>query len=158
MSDLSAQLIGKYFHVSRNSLVIGGLPIEEIAAEVGTPAYIYDKAILDLKFDALRAALPSGFCISYSMKANPCIAIVRHFLSRGSGIEIASAGEFTKASHAGCPHECMLFAGPGKTTSELEFVLKHRIGEIHVESLTEARRIADICRRLGSRAQIALRD
>jgi len=157
MSDLSARLIAKYFHVSRDSLVIGGLPIEEIAAEVGTPAYIYDKAILNLKYDALRTALPISFCICYSIKANPCRAVVRHFLSRGCGIEIASAGEFTKASQAGCPPEHMLFAGPGKTTSELEFVLAHRIGEIHVESLTEARRIAEICRRLGARAQIALR-
>src|SRR5580765_6356326 len=157
MSDLSAHLIAKYFPESRDSLVIGGLPIEEIAAEVGTPAYIYDKAILDLKFDALRASLPDGFCICYSMKANPCFDVVRHFLSRGSGIEIASAGEFTKASQAGCPPERMLFAGPGKTTSELEFVLTHGIGEIHVESLTEARRIAEICRRLSSRAQTALR-
>jgi diaminopimelate decarboxylase len=157
MSDLSAQLIAKYFPLSRDSLVIGGLPIEEIAAAVGTPAYIYDKAILDLKFDALRAALPEAFSICYSMKANPCLAVVRHFLSRGSGIEIASAGEFTKALQSGCPPERMLFAGPGKTTSELEFVLKQGIGEIHLESLTEARRIAEICHQLGSRAQTALR-
>src|SRR5437899_2785994 len=157
MADLAALLVSKYFPKSGDSLVIGDVSVVQLAEIYGTPIFIYDRALLDRKFDALRSALPARFSIYYSIKANPCPAVVRHFLSRGCGIEIASVGEFRKALEAGCPAERILFAGPGKSEAELELVLSRGIGEIHMESLTEARRIAAICRRLGRRAQVAIR-
>jgi diaminopimelate decarboxylase len=157
MADLAAFLTAKYFPKSGESLVIGDVPVGQLAEIYGTPMFAYDCAVLDVKYDALRSALPKRFSIYYSLKANPCLAVVKHFLSRGSGIEIASAGEFRKALDAGCPPERILFAGPGKSEAELELVLSHGIGEIHMESLTEAKRIAAICRRLGRRAHVAIR-
>ncbi len=157
MADLAASLVEKYFPQSRESLVIGGLPVTQLAEVYGTPLFVYDRAVLDMKYDALRAALPDRFSIYYSIKANPCPAVVKHFLSRGCGLEIASGGEFRKALEAGCPPGRMLFAGPGKSETELELVLSQGIGEIHMESLTEAGRISAICRRLGRRAHVALR-
>jgi len=157
MADLAASLVSKYFPKSGNSLVIGDVSVVQLAEIYGTPIFIYDRAVLDRKFDALRSALPARFSIYYSIKANPSPAVVRHFLSRGCGIEIASVGEFRKALEAGCPPERILFAGPGKSEAELELVLSRGIGEIHMESLTEARRIAAICRRQGRRAQVAIR-
>ncbi len=157
MADLAAFLTAKYFPNSGKSLVIGDLPVLQLAGSYGTPLFVYDRAVLDLKYDALRSALPDRLSIYYSIKANPCNAVVKHFLSRGCGIEIASAGEFRKALEAGCPADRILFAGPGKSEAELELALLHGIGEIHMESLTEALRISAICRRLGRRAQVALR-
>jgi diaminopimelate decarboxylase len=157
MPDLTAFLIAKYFPKSGEQLVIGDLSVHQIAETYGTPLFVYDRAVLDLKYDALRATLPARFAIYYSIKANPCLAVVKHFLSRGCGIEIASAGEFRKALEAGCSADKILFAGPGKSEAELELVLSQGIGEIHMESLTEAKRIAAICRRLGHRAQVAIR-
>jgi len=157
MADLAAFLTAKYFPNSGESLIIGDLPVHQLAESFGTPLFVYDGAVLDRKYDALRSALPERFSIYYSIKANPCFAVVKHFLSRGCGIEIASAGEFRKALEAGCPADRILFAGPGKSEAELELVLSHGIGEIHVESLTEAQRISAICRRLRRRAQVAIR-
>ncbi len=157
MTDLTASLVSKYFPKSDNSLVIGDVSVLQLAEICGTPIFIYDRGILDQKFDALRSVLPARFSIYYSIKANPCSAVVRHFLSRGCGIEIASAGEFRKALDAGCPADRILFAGPGKSEAELELVLSRGIGEIHMESLTEARRISTICRRLGLHARVAIR-
>jgi diaminopimelate decarboxylase len=157
MIDLAASLTAKYFPKSGESLVIGDVPVLELAQLYGTPIFIYDRAVLDRKYDALRSALPECFSIYYSIKANPCYAVVKHFLNRGCGIEIASAGEFQRALNAGCAPERVLFAGPGKSEAELELVLSCGIGEIHMESLTEAKRIAAICRRLGRRAQVAIR-
>jgi diaminopimelate decarboxylase len=51
----------------------------------------------------------------------------------------------------------MLFAGPGKTEAELELVLAHGIGEIHVESLLEVERVALMSCRLGVQARVAVR-
>lgn len=157
MADLAAALVAKYFPRSGESLVLGDVSVIQLAETYGTPIFIYDRAVLDQKYDALREALPARFLIYYSIKANPASAVVRHFLSRGCGIEVASAGEFRKALEAGCPAEKVLFAGPGKSEAELELVLSQCIGEIHMESLTEARRIAAICRRLGRRAKVAIR-
>jgi diaminopimelate decarboxylase len=157
MADLAASLTAKYFPKSGKSLVIGDSSVVQLAETYGTPIFIYDRVVLDRKYDALRSALPERFAIYYSIKANPASAVVRHFLSRGCGIEIASAGEFQKALDAGCAPERILFAGPGKSEAELELVLSRGIGEIHMESLTEAKRIAAICRRLGCSARVAIR-
>jgi diaminopimelate decarboxylase len=157
MADLAASLTAKYFPKSGETLVIGDVEVTQLAEAHGTPIFIYDRAVFDRKYDALRKALPESFSIYYSIKANPASAVVRHFLSRGCGIEIASVGEFRKALEAGCPADKVLFAGPGKSEAELEYVLSQGIGEIHMESLTEAKRIATICRRIGRRAQVAIR-
>jgi diaminopimelate decarboxylase len=157
MADLAALLTAKYFPRSGESLVVGDSSVVHLAETYGTPAYLYDRTVLDRKYDALRAALPKRFTIYYSIKANPASAVVRHFLNRGCGIEIASAGEFHKAVDAGCAPERILFAGPAKSEAELEQVLSRGIGEIHMESLTEAKRIRAICRRLGRRAPVAIR-
>lgn len=155
--DLIAILIKKYFSSSRGELQIGGVPVNTIATRYGTPLFIYDSQVLDQKWTLLRSTLPPEFAISYSVKANPNRAILKYFLTKGCGLEIASGGEFYQALSAGCPPQKILFAGPGKTEAELELVLRQGIGEIHAESLLEIERIGAISRRLDVRAKIAIR-
>jgi diaminopimelate decarboxylase len=157
MSDAALALAKKYFGVSNGELFVGGAGVRNLAEKYGTPAFIYDKGVIDRKLSALRQALPTRFSISYSVKANPNLSIVRHLLSRGCGLEIASAGEFQLAIEAGCEPQDILFAGPGKSPAELELVLSSGIGEIHLESLVEAKRVSEISRRLGVRANVAIR-
>ncbi len=155
--DHVTALIARYFSSSGGELLIGGAPVSAIVARYGTPLFIYDGSVLDQKWNLLRNALPPEFAISYSVKANPNPAILKHFLGKGCGLEIASGGEFQLALSSGCPPEKILFAGPGKTEAELTLVLSQGIGEIHVESLVEAERISTISRRLGVRAKVAMR-
>jgi diaminopimelate decarboxylase len=136
---------------------IAGVPISAITASYGTPLFVYDAAILDQKWDLLRRTFPPEFGISYSVKANPNPAIVRFFLAKGSGLEIASGGELHLALAAGSPPEKILFAGPGKTGTELEFALTRGIGEIHAESGLEVERISALSRKLGLRGRVAIR-
>jgi diaminopimelate decarboxylase len=150
-------LIERYFGVSGGELLIGGIPVTSLAGEYGTPLYVYDRGVIDKKVALLRDTLPAEFAIHYSVKANPNPAILKHFVSAGCGLEIASAGEFCRALDAGCPADKILFAGPGKTERELEFVLNRGIGEIHVESLLEVKRIKSICQRLTIQARVAIR-
>lgn len=133
------------------------ISIPEIVSEFGTPLFLYDASIMARKWNLLRSTFPPEFDISYSVKANPNPAIIRFFLSKGCGLEIASAGEFHLASYAGCPPEKILFAGPGKTEAELELLLTQGIGEIHLESRVEIERVSAISRRLGSPARVAVR-
>jgi diaminopimelate decarboxylase len=155
--DGVSTLVQSYFSARDGELLLGGVPVRQLAESYGTPAFVYDQSVLEKKLALLQNSMPSSFSISYSMKANPSRAILRFFLSHGCGLEVASAGEFVQARAAGCPPSQLIIAGPGKTEAELEIVLKEDIGEIHAESLLELRRIATISRRLGRRARVALR-
>jgi diaminopimelate decarboxylase len=138
-------------------LLIGDLPVSEIAERYGTPLFIYDRNVIAKQYQHLRETLPERFSICYSVKANPNPFILSFFLSQGCGLEIASTGEFFQASIAGCAPEDMLWAGPGKSESDLEFAVARSVGEIHAESALEVERISRISRRLGLQARVALR-
>lgn len=157
MADLVRSLLKRNFATENAELLVGNVRVSRLAEQYGTPLFLYDRRVLDDRLEQLRATLPGRFSIFYSVKANPNAMVVRHFLSRGCGLEVASAGEFRLALDAGCRADQMLFAGPGKTESELELVLTHGIGELHLESETEAERADSISRRLGIRARVAIR-
>ena len=82
-----AALTAKYFPGSGAELRIGGIGASALAEKYGTPLFVYDRGILDAKWNALRAALPSRFSISYSVKANPNRAFLEYFLEKGAGLE-----------------------------------------------------------------------
>jgi len=155
--DHVTTLVERYFKSPGDELQVGEVLVSAIAARYGTPLFIYDRHVLDQKWIGLRDALPPEFAISYSVKANPNRTILKYFLSKGCGLEVASGGELHQALNAGCPPDQIVFAGPGKTEAELEFALAQGIGEIHVESMLEAERVSAISRRLGRRGRIALR-
>jgi diaminopimelate decarboxylase len=157
VSDKTIAPAFSYLSASKGALCLENTAISEIASEFGTPLFLYDECALERKWNLLRSTFPPEFDISYSVKANPNPAILRFFLSKGCGLEIASGGEFHLGLHAGCPAEKMLFAGPGKTEADLSLVLTRGIGEIHLESQLEMERVCAISRRLGRRARVAVR-
>src|SRR5712692_3697567 len=114
-------LVERFFGSSQGELLVGECPVRELAAAYQTPLFIYDCGIANEKWALLRKTLPGRFSIFYSIKANPNPAFLQLFLSKGCGLEVASAGELFQALKAGCPPEKILFAGPGKTEAELEF-------------------------------------
>lgn len=157
MTDQIPAFVRSYWKSQNGELFIGGMPVSAIVGRHGTPIFIYDRSTLERKYSLLRRALPERFSIFYSVKANPNPALLEFFLERACGLEIASAGEFQLARKAGCAPENVIFAGPGKTESELELVLASGIGEIHAESTRELGRISTLSKKLGVRARVALR-
>jgi len=154
--DVLQNLLTRCF-TSRNSVLhIRGKSITSLANQYGTPLFVYDRDAMDEKLEAVRNLLPE-FDVYYSVKANPNLAILRHFALRGCGLEIASGGEFIQALAAGCPRERIVMAGAGKTNSDLELALSGGVGEVHIDSPSEAARIAAICSRLGIRARVGVR-
>jgi diaminopimelate decarboxylase len=154
--EFLTNLIGRCFGDQESVLHVGGRSISALAERYGTPFFVYDRAAIDRKLEALRTLLPQ-FEVYYSIKANPNLAILRLFVLRGCGLEIASGGEFMQALAAGCRPESILMAGPGKTDRDLELVLGGNVGEIHIESLREAERIAAICAQGDIRARVGIR-
>ncbi|MBL8379820.1 MAG: pyridoxal-dependent decarboxylase, exosortase A system-associated, partial [Burkholderiales bacterium] len=67
------------FAVRDDCLLVGGIPLPQLAARVGrTPFYAYDRKVLDRRVAELRAALPAGIKLHYAIKANPMPALVCH--------------------------------------------------------------------------------
>ncbi|MBV9624346.1 MAG: type III PLP-dependent enzyme [Acidobacteria bacterium] len=136
---------------------LGGVGVEQIAATCGTPLYLYDQSTFLAQLRRLRQALPEAIEIYYSVKANPNPKIISIFVERGCGCEIASGGEYVLARRAGAAPEKIVFAGPGKGREELEHVIAHGIGEIHLESFDEMALAEEFAENLGERVSVALR-
>lgn len=148
------------FPVRDGELLVGDLPLSRLADRVGrTPFYVYDRALLDRRIEALRAALPAGLGIHYAMKANPMPALVAHMLRRPGGvdgIDVASGGELKVALDAGADPRHVSFAGPGKSVAELRCAIAAGI-LINVESFREVHELARLQAETGYAARIAVR-
>lgn len=144
------------FSYRDGALCVGDLPLVQIAAEVGTPCYVYDldRALENLR--RLRMSFPQAD-IHYSLKANANLALVRALVESGVGLDAVSGGEIFRAIRAGADPAQIVFAGVGKTRAELEYALKARVGWINVESQGELRRVAEMSRPFKRRPQVALR-
>lgn len=145
------------FQQANGELLIAGKPLAEIAKVRRTPFYIYERAFLHQRHQQLRAALPKELKISYAVKANPHIDIIRELGKLYDGLDVASQGEVLRAIDAGLKPQSMSFAGPGKSLAELHFAIKYNIGTISVESEREIEHIREICRQLNAVVNILLR-
>jgi diaminopimelate decarboxylase len=155
--SLAQILVAEHYAVRGKHMIAGGHTIESLARRFGTPLFIYDAEVMRRSFTALQVAL-SGFAdIVYSIKANPNPAIARIFVELGAGIEIASAGEYDRARDAGVSPQGILFAGPAKTDDELRHVVRHGIGEVHLESFEEIARLDAIAAQAGTRVAVSIR-
>ena len=156
-NSLAHKLLEQNFLLKNDECFVGEIPVISLARQYGTPLFIYDFDVVDRQYQDLRKTFPKKVSIFYSVKANSNQRFLKFFLSNDCGLEIASAGEFAQVLRSGCPPKNILFAGPGKTDFELEYVLVNGIGEIHAESINEIRRIALIASKLGEKAKVALR-
>lgn len=139
-----------------------GVPIPDIADEIGTPFYLYDADIMTATYrrlsDALATALPAKpVMICYAIKANSNLAVIKHFAGLGAGIDVVSGGELARGLQAGVPAEKIVFAGVGKTRDEMVAGLQQGIHQFNVESEPELLALNDVARQMGRRAPAVLR-
>ncbi|ATC25165.1 diaminopimelate decarboxylase [Caulobacter vibrioides] len=150
-----------HFEYGPQGLACEGVPLAKIAAEVGTPVYVYSRATLERHFVVFRDALAmSGVVdplIAYAVKANSNVAVLKVLGDLGAGADTVSEGEVRRALAAGIPGERIVFSGVGKARREIVFALKAGVAEINVESEPELNLIADVAAELGVRAKVAFR-
>jgi diaminopimelate decarboxylase len=146
-----------HFPVVDDVLHIGGIPLTRLAQRVGrTPFYAYDRALCTQRVRDLRAQLPQGVLLHYSIKANPMPVLVQHMAGLVDGLDVASAGELKIALDAGMAPERISFAGPAKTEAELTQAVAAGAC-VNVESERELHALARIGEALGIAPRIALR-
>jgi len=140
-----------------NELVVGGIPLTRLAQRVGqTPFYAYDRTLLKTRIGMLRAALPPAISLHYAIKANPMPALVGFVAPMVDGLDVASGAELRVALDAGVNPRHISFAGPGKSEAELAQAVASDI-LLNLESPREVQMLADIAKRLGRPARVAVR-
>ena len=138
-------------------LVVGGVPLDRLAARVGsTPFFAYDRAAITARVASVRKALPDGISLGYAVKANPMPAVVQHLAGLVDALDVASAGEMAVALDTGHPAGRVSFAGPGKTVDELRRAVAAGV-MVEVESRTELQRVVHTGKELGLIPQVAVR-
>ncbi len=133
--------------------------LDTIAAEVGTPVYVYSRATLERHARVFREGL-SGLGkvhLAYAIKANPNLAVLRVLANMGYGADVVSGGELARALAAGMPAHDIVFSGVGKTREELAFGLDSGIGQFNLEHEPEGVALAEIAHQRGLRAPAVLR-
>jgi diaminopimelate decarboxylase len=128
----------------RGHLEIGGCDAVELAAEFGTPAYVYAEDDMRARARATVAAFAErrdDFEVLYASKAFACTAAYRVFAEEGLSCDVASGGELHLALGAGFDPERIYMHGNNKTAAELEQALESRVGHVIVDSLDEIDRL-----------------
>lgn len=120
-------------------LEVGGCPVAAIAAEFGTPLFIYDE--VHLRRRAREAVQAFGPGVAYASKAFLCRAMARLVHDEGMDIDVSTMGEYRVARAAAVPPDRLVFHGNNKSEAELRTALGDGVGRLVVDSFDEMDRI-----------------
>ena len=132
--------------------------VAEIAAQFGTPLYIYSKATLIRHYHAYADALAGRpHLVCFGMKANSNIAVLQVLANEGAGFDIVSVGELERVLVAGGDPSKVVFSGVGKQPHEMRRALEVGIHCFNVESLAELDQLNAVAVEMGQVAPVSLR-
>jgi diaminopimelate decarboxylase len=148
-----------HFEIRDGELFAEDVPLARIAAEVGTPVYVYSRATLERHARVFREALaPLGrIHCAFAVKANPNLAVLKVMQREGFGADVVSGGELARALAAGMPASDIVFSGVGKQAYEMVQGLETGIGQFNLESEEEGTELAALAAARGMTAACALR-
>jgi diaminopimelate decarboxylase len=148
-----------HFCITDGELYCEDVPLAAIAAEVGTPVYVYSSATMCRHVEALRSALrPLGDpLIAYAVKANPNAAVVATLANAGLGADVVSGGEYRRAIAAGVAPDKIVFSGVGKTEEEMRLALGGGLYQFNLESVAEAEMLSGVATAMGRTAPVGFR-
>jgi len=134
------------------------VPLTDIAAQVGTPFYVYSTATLLRHYTLFDEALEgTDHLVCYAMKAASNLAILKTLAEAGAGMDVVSEGEYRRARAAGVPGDRIVFSGVGKTAQEMRTALEGGIRQFNVESEPELRMLSAVASEMGKTAPITIR-
>jgi diaminopimelate decarboxylase len=141
-------------------LVIGDCDSVELAAEFGTPLYVFDEPALRSKCAEFKKEFTGRYAdttVLYSCKAFINKALARLFMEEGLGLDVVSGGELSIVHSAGFPMERVYFPGNNKSAEEIELALELGVGRIVVDNFHELELLEQIAGEKGSTPDIWLR-
>jgi diaminopimelate decarboxylase len=147
-----------HFRRQKGELYCEKVPLSELAAEVGTPTYVYSTATLVRHARVFRSAL-RGLDVQacFAVKSAPNLAILALLAREGYGFDIVSGGELFRALQAGGDPRRIVFSGVGKREDEMAAALDARIFQFNCESEEELAQLSQVALRKKLVAPVALR-
>jgi len=131
---------------------------KELSEKYQTPYYVYDFDYITQQYNELKDAFKARkSLISYAVKANSNLSVVKHLGDQGSGADCVSIGEVKRALKVGIPKYKVIFSGVGKTDDEIREALNLDILMINVESEAELHRVALVAKELDKTSRISIR-
>ena len=148
----------QYFKHDNGILYAENVDIREIADRVGTPFYCYSKAAFEANYNEFSEAVAAiSGQIFYSVKANSNQAVLSTLANLGAGMDVVSGGEIKRARAVGVPGKKIVYAGVGKTESELTYALDQNILLFNIESEAELRLLSNLAVAKDMRASVSMR-
>jgi diaminopimelate decarboxylase len=141
-------------------LVIGGCDTVKLAAEYGTPLYIFDEQSLRDKCVEFKKAFNQAYpetMVVYASKAFINKALAQLFKEEEVGLDVASGGELSIAAAVGFPLNKVYFHGNNKGPEELKLALEWCIGRVVVDNFYELSLLEKLAGEMGIRQKILLR-
>jgi diaminopimelate decarboxylase len=146
------------FEYKSGELHCEDVPLSKIAAEVGTPFYVYSRGEIERSYKAFDAALegvPHRVC--YAVKACSTLGVLKVLVDLGAGADIVSAGELMRWQKAGGDPKKVVFSGVGKSEAEMKAAITAGIDVFNVESAEEMGVLGRVAREMKATVHIALR-
>ncbi len=145
-----------YLERREGELYLEGVSIRSLAEEFGTPLYVYSASYIRDRIRDYRRAFPDAL-VCYAVKANFNPEVIRVAGEEGAGADIVSGGELIAALRGGISPDRIVYAGVGKTVSELKLAVERDILMFNVESEDELYLLDSIAGSLGKKARVAVR-
>ncbi len=162
MSDLPPQLapFPDSTTVGEAGIAVGGVSLAALAAEYGTPLYVYDASTVQQRaksvVDALTAA-PAGSRAAFALKSLSTLAVLRLIRAQGMAADCASAGEVAAALRAGFEGSQLVVHGNAKSQQDMEAAIDADAGIVVVDGYDEAERLGALCVGAGRVQDILVR-
>ncbi len=147
-----------YFDYKDGQLFCEDVPVDRIADEVGTPAYVYSAATLRLHYRRIVEAFAKlDTLVCFSVKSLSNVHILKLLTAENAGFDIVSGGELRRVAQAGGDMAKVVFAGVGKTDAELQAAISADIAYFNVESEAEFENLSRLAAEAGATVRAALR-
>ncbi len=145
---------------NQGHLIVGGCDTVELAAEFGTPLYLFDEFSLRRKCTDFREEFGQRYAdtiVIYACKAfiNRALALI--LSEEGLGLDVVSVGELSIAQSVGFPLDRVYFHGNNKSAEEIRLALKWHIGRFVVDNGNELKMLGEMANELGYITDILLR-
>ncbi|MDO6459273.1 diaminopimelate decarboxylase [Granulosicoccaceae sp. 1_MG-2023] len=146
------------FEYKNGALFVEAIPCSQLAAEYGTPLYVYSRASIEAAWTAYDKVLGDRkHLVCYAVKANSNLGVLSLLARLGSGFDIVSGGELERVLAAGGDPARVIFSGVGKSEDEMARALEVGIRCFNVESLPELSRLNEVAAAHGVTAPVSLR-
>ena len=127
------------------------------AKKFQTPVYVYFLDDVIDRIVLLEQSFGGRFDVSFAVKANPNVAVLRWLLGHVAAFDVSSLTEAYRALAAGAEARTITFSGPGKRDEEIRRAANLGLGGLICESAEEAALADKYARAFGRVVDILIR-